>query len=113
MINNFFVSDYYIDFNDSEISGIKDDKIDIWCLGHILYEIIYQKKYKEYENNFSISSIYSDYDSEYKQILSKLLCKRKKRLDFKNLIGDRILRKKSVEINIFDKLIQKDDIKGK
>ena len=78
--------------------------------------MVFQKKFNEIEDNHSISLLSqksSDYDSEFKQILSKLLTKGKKRLNFESLDKERILRKKSVEINIFDKLIQKNDIKGK
>ena len=72
---------YYSDFYYPEILEFNNNKFNIWCLGCILYEMVFQKKFNEIEDNHSISLISqksSDYDSEFKQILSKLLSKGKK-----------------------------------
>ena len=96
-------------------SNSNNNKYDMWCLGCILYELLYHKKPYGNEENSTVS-IWSksyEYELDFKQILLKLLCEEKKRLSFQELMNDRIFRRKVIEINLFDEIINKDDIKGK
>ena len=89
-----------------------NSKCDSWSLGCILYELLFKKRAFEYEkqqHNYILQNIFSIPDTcerSFKIILSKLLCKEKNRLLINEIMSDGIIKKKIIEVNIFDEIIR-------
>lgn len=99
-----------------EILNGKDfsKKSDTWLLGCILYEMFFKEKPFKLQNNiFDFNyKIGDNCDEDLKHVLSKLLCDENKRFLTNELLNDKILNKKILEVNLFDEIV-KDNIKSK
>ena len=89
-------------------------KCDIWSLGCILYELLFKEKpFKSSDDLFKYNyKITNKCDSDAKYILSKLLSQEIKRISIKELLTDMTFKKKLLEVNLFDELVEP-TMKGK
>ena len=86
------------------------DKCCVWPLGCILYELIFKKRAIEFDEERNIIKnlfeIYDDYDDEFKIILHKMICKESNRLALNEIIFEGIVKRKVIEINMFDEVLK-------
>ena len=87
---------------------------DIWSLGLILYKLIFKDKSFNLKNNiFNYNDIKNDNcDIDFNYVLSKLLCNENKRISINKLLIDMRIKKKLLEGNLFDKVVE-ENIKSK
>ena len=83
-------------------------------MGCILYELLYKKKpFESIENIKNIKyEISNESENELTKLLSNLLCNVKKRLTINEIFIDMNFKKKLIEINLFDDILEK-NIKSK
>ena len=95
------------------INGSPDNKkCDVWSMGCILYELLFKKKaFDYYESNIICEN---NYENDYKNFLSKLLCEERNRLTINEIIYDGILKRQIIDENLFDEILKdKEKVKGK
>lgn len=89
-------------------------KSDIWPLGCILYELFFKKRPFQFldnilEFNYEIDD---NCESDLKYFLQKILCQENKRILINELLIDMRFKKKLIEVNLFDEIVEK-NLKGK
>ena len=87
---------------------------DIWSLGFILYKLVFKDKPFNLKNNiFNYNDINNDNcDADFNYVLSKLLCNENKRVSIDKLLIDMRIKKKLLEVNLFDEVVE-ENIKSK
>ena len=87
---------------------------DIWSLGFILYKLVFKDKPFNLKNNiFNYNDINNgNCDTDFKYVLSKLLCNENKRVSINKLLIDMRIKKKLLEVNLFDEVVE-ENIKSK
>ena len=87
---------------------------DIWSLGFILYKLVFKDKPFNLKNNiFNYNDINNDNcDADFNYVLSKLLCNENKRVSINKLLIDMRIKKKLLEVNLFDEVVE-ENIKSK